>query len=365
MVGVFRNGEGRCVMLRAELDALLIREETDLSYECDKSMEDMRGQEQPVMHAAGHDLHMASMLAAATLMRNAVSHWHGTLVIVFQPNKVHAKGAQAMMDAGLYTISPVPDAIFAQHSGPYPAGHISFVHGPALMSWDTVKIKLYCSLGYRANPQTNTNPVTLASAFIDGLERLAENDHNCAHITVKKVHAESHDQNSASQVDLVLEIKTDDEDLRRRILAAIFPKAEEVCRQAGVEFPPRVETLARAPLTLNDPGLAGLVQDSFSRHFGEDKVRARTSLSFDCDDIARLAEPHGTPYVVWHLGRQVPSNVNHSDFEQLIREVPLNDSPLNAPAPRPTLQTGTDALALAALSLLSWTSEDEDRTSVW
>lgn len=122
-----------------------------------KTMKDIWGQTQPVMHAAGHDLHMASLLAAAGLMRQAVSCWQGTLVVVFQPDKVHAGGAQAMVSNGLYNIAPVPNAIFCQHSGPYPAGHIKLVDGPALMSADTVRVKLYCLLGHQANPQANFN----------------------------------------------------------------------------------------------------------------------------------------------------------------------------------------------------------------
>ncbi|KAK7730309.1 hypothetical protein SLS63_005879 [Diaporthe eres] len=278
VVGELCNGEGQCVMLRAELDALPIKEATNLPHACDKTMRDVWGQEQPVMHAAGHDLHMASLLAAATLMRDAMSYWQGTLVVVFQPNTVHTGGAQAMVDQDLYSIAPVPDAIFAQHSGPFPAGHINILKGPALMSADTVRIKLYCSLGCQANPQCNVNLVALASDLVDALERLAHSNQHYAHITVDAIHAGHPGQNSVSHVELVLDIKTDNESTRQYILGAIGPKAKEVCRNVGVRDPPEVEISSRAPLTLNNAHLAGVLQQSFLEHFGEDKHRM-TSLT--------------------------------------------------------------------------------------
>lgn len=357
VVGVLHNGEGRCVMLRAELDALPVREETDVPYKCYKTMKDIWGREQPAMHTAGHDLHMASLLAAAKLMRNAKSHWRGSLVVVFQPAKVHSTGAQAMVDHGLYNIAPVPDAIFAQHSGPYPAGHINVMDGPALMSADIVKIKLYCSLGYRANPQYIINPVTLASRLIDEVEKLAANIHSFAYIAVEQIHAGHPGQNSVKHVDLVLDVRTYDGEMRQNVLTAIGTKAEKVCHEAAVKDPPEVEIFSRAPLTLNDTGLAGTLRQSFGEHFGEDKVRARPPLSMACDDFSRLAAPHGIPYLMWHLGRQGPSEANFDESTQdFTDKIPYNDSPHNAPVIWPTLQTGTDALALAALSLLSSSS---------
>lgn len=356
VVGVLHNGEGRCVMLRAELDALPVREETDLPYKCYRTMKDIWGQEQPSMHAAGHDLHMASLLAAAKLMINARSHWRGILVVVFQPAKVHGTGAQAMVDHGLYNIAPVPDAIFAQHSGPYPAGHINVMDGPALMSADFVRIKLYCSLGYRANPQYTINPVTLASRLIDEVEKLAANLHSFAYIAVEQIHAGRPGQNSVSHVDLVLDVRTYDEEMRQNVLAAIGTKAEKVCHEAAVKDPPEVKIFTRAPLTLNEASLAESLRQSFGEHFGGDKVRARPPLSMACDDFSRLAAPHGIPYVMWHLGRQGPPEVNFDETQGFTDKIPYNDSPHNAPVIRPTLQTGTDALALAALSLLSWSS---------
>lgn len=240
VVGVLDNGEGQCIMLRAEMDAHPIEEATALPHACKNMSLDFAGDQRRVMHAAGHDLHMASLLAAATLMRTAVSHWRGTLVVVFQPNSVRGEGAQAMVDGGLYEIAPVPDAIFGQHSGPLPAGHINITDGPSLMSLDTVGIELRCSLGYQANPQCNTNPVALASELLIALDQLADNNRAQAHTSLDRMilgRSAYPGQQGVDAIDLTVSVRTDDDSMRRRILEAIEPRVREVCASTGIQDP--------------------------------------------------------------------------------------------------------------------------------
>ncbi|KAL1846578.1 hypothetical protein Daus18300_014222 [Diaporthe australafricana] len=355
VIGVLRNGQGQCIMLRAELDALPIREATGLPYACSKTMKDSWGLDQPVMHACGHDLHLASLLATATLMKEAESQWQGTLVLVFQPNEEHTGGAQAMVDEGLYDIVPVPDAIFGQHSGPFQAGHVRIRSGPVLVSADSVKIRLYSSLGHAANPQVNIDPVKVASALIlrsDEMAREASGG-EFASITVNEIHAGHPGQDWVSHVDLVLDVKTYSEDIRQKLLRGIRDMATKLSHEAGVPKPPTVTTSVRAPLTRNDEGLTEILRQSFIDHFGPEKV-GDALPKHPCEDFSRLAAPFGTPYVFWFFGRQDPV-----EFEEAVRadefldKVPINHSPFNGPVLRPTLQTGTDALALAALNFLS------------
>lgn len=358
VAGVLDNGDGQYVMLRAEMDAHPIEEATGLPYACKKMSLDYVGDQRRVMHAAGHDLHMASLLAAATLMRHAVSHWRGTLVVVFQPNSVHGEGAEATVKAGLYEIAPVPHAIFGQHSGPLGAGDINIMDGPSLMSLDTVGIELRCSLGYQANPQCNANAVALASELLIALDRLADNNSTQAHTSLDRMilgRSAYPGQQGVDAIDLTVSVRTDDDSMRRRILEAIEPRVREVCASTGIQDPSWVLIKERAPVIVNDASLAGALRQSFSRHFGQDKVYSTGPVHSDSEDFPRLAAPHGTPYVMWHLGRQGPSAAGPSGHRDFFREVPLNGSPFNAPALSalsPTLQTGTDALALAALGLL-------------
>lgn len=375
VVGILYNGRGRCVMLRAEMDALPIKEATGLPYACDmekyNTMTQWGVRMQPIMHACGHDLHMASLLAAAALMKEAVSRWQGTLVVVFQPDEEHTRGAQAMVDHGLYDIVPVPDAIFGQHSGPFQAGHINITGGPVLVSADTVKIRLYSSLGHAANPQVNADPALIASKLIVTMNDMLDNfldDGDFAAISVDTIHAGYRGQDWVSHADLVLDVKTYEHDLREKVLSTITFLAHNLCRKAQIAKPPKVTITSRAPLTRNDAGLAKTLKQSFSKHFGADKIGDAVP-KHPCEDFSRLAAPHNVPYVFWFFGRHDPA-----EFEEAVKEdrfldkIPLNHSPFNAPVLRPTLQTGTDALALAALSLLSKsgnarTSETGETTS--
>lgn len=366
VVGVLRNGKGRCVMLRAEMDALPIEECTGLPYACNKKMQDVLGREQPVMHAAGHDLHMACLLAAVTLLRQAVSQWQGTLIVVFQPSKVNFEGGKSMVDQGLYDIAPVPDAIFGQSTGPFAAGHINIRGGPVLMSEDIVSIRLYSSLGYRANPQVSLNPARQVAVLISLLNAAARAIGGETHVLfdVNEIHAGDPAQDWMSHLDLVLSVKAYDENLRRRFLEQIEMMALSVSRGNGIQEAPKVEVTARAPLTSNHSGLAETLRSSFGEHFGAGVMDERYT-DYPCEDFPRLAEPHDIPYVFWFLGRQEPHGFTAAiQADTLLDDVPHNNSPFNAPEFVPTLQTGTDTLALAALSLLSWsssqTSESEE-----
>lgn len=358
VVGVLRNGPGRCIMLRAELDALPIKEATSLPYACSRVMKDSWGLEKPAMHACGHDLHLAILLATATLMKEAASQWQGTLVLVFQPNEEHTGGAQAMVDQGLYDIAPVPDAIFGQHSGPFQAGHINIRSGPVLVSADSVKIRLYSSLGHAANPQVNIDPVKVASTLILKLDEMARevSGGEFASISVDEIHAGHPGQDWVSHVDLVLDVKTYSENIRQKLLEGIRDMATKLSSEAGVPRPPTVTTSVRAPLTRNNEKFAEILRLSFIEHFGSEKI-GDAIPAHPCEDFSRLATPFDTPYVFWFFGRQDPLEFEEAvQADKFLDKVPINHSPFNAPVLRPTLQTGTDALALAALNFLSGSS---------
>lgn len=376
VVGILSNGRGRCVMLRAEMDAQEVKEATGLPYACDWRKDPVLAKwcvnMQFVMHACGHDLHTASLLAAATLMKEAVSQWQGTLVVVFQPGEEHTGGARAMVDQGLYDIVPVPDAIFGQHSGPFQAGHINITGGPVLVSLDSIRVRMYSSLGHAANPQVNADPGLLASKLIvminDTMDRFLDDETFTAAVTVDEIHASRRGQDWVSHVDLVLNMKTYDDDMRQDFLYLVQFLAGKLCRKAKIARPPEVTMVSRAPLTRNDASLAETLRESFSRHFGADKI-GDAMPKYPCEDFPRLAAPHNVPYVFWFFGRHDPAEFEEAvKADQLLDKIPLNHSPFNAPVLRPTMQTGTDALALAALSLLSKSSskrasEEEEKAS--
>lgn len=142
VVGIFRNGPGKTVLIRAELDALPIQEQTDVPYKSTKRMVDRYGNERPIMHACGHDMNMAALLGASELLKAAESQWSGTLISLFQPDEEETGGAQAMIDDGLYETIPIPDVMLGQHVVPLPAGQIAVKSGPILVAADSVNVRV-------------------------------------------------------------------------------------------------------------------------------------------------------------------------------------------------------------------------------
>lgn len=147
VLGVLRNGPGKTILLRADMDALPIREATGLSYASTVTMPDVSGTIQPVMHACGHDMHITCLLAAAETLLELKTLWSGTLIVLFQPAEERGTGAKAMVDDGLYDIErhgiPVPDYVLGQHVMAMRAGSVGSRMGTIMAGADSMKIKLF------------------------------------------------------------------------------------------------------------------------------------------------------------------------------------------------------------------------------
>ncbi|KAI1132551.1 hypothetical protein F5Y10DRAFT_274708 [Nemania abortiva] len=351
VAGVLSNGDGETVLLRAELDGLPIEEATQVPYASTKRMLDAWGREQPTMHACGHDLHMVCLMASATLLKNAMDQWKGTLVVVFQPNEEHTGGAKAMLDDGLYDCVPIPDVVLAQHSGPFKAGTLNIRGGPVLVSADTVRINLFSTRGFDANPQVNIDPVKLASHIIlklDGLAKEVAGD-EYASISVNEIHAGHPGQDWVSHVNLTLDVKTYNPDIRQDLLERIRRGVIEASVGAGVTIPPEITCSVRAPLTNNSHTHAEALRKSFIQFFGECNI-GDDIPKHPCEDFSRLATVHGRPYVFWFFGREEPRRYEEAiQQDKFLDKIPLNHSPFNLPQLQPSLQVGADALSLAAL----------------
>ena len=170
VVGVFKNGSGPVVMLRAELDALPVPEKTGLSYASHVTTHDDRGVEVPVMHACGHDLHMAIGIGTAALLVQNKDRWHGTFIYVGQPAEERIGGAKAMIKDGLFTRFPKPDFAFAVHdSNGLPAGKVGYTPGFSASNADSVSVTVYGVGGHGAAPQETVDPVVIAARTIVSL----------------------------------------------------------------------------------------------------------------------------------------------------------------------------------------------------
>lgn len=345
VAGVFANGDGKTILMRAELDALPILEQTALPYKSTKRMIDRYGNERPVMHACGHDMNMAALLGAAALLKSAADKWSGTLVIVFQPDEEETGGAQAMVDDGLYDKVPVPDIMLGQHLVPLAAGKVAIRPGPALVAADSANVRITggpCPGG--PNPQQCVDPIAVAMQVIPGLEDAVRDEvgpDEDATVACWGFHAGIPGNDYVAHADLLLDIKTVKPDIRERVLALVEKRIRDECEAAGTPQPPTVKFSTRAPLTKNDHSVAGVIGQVFGGYFGARAVEMKFTRA--CEDFSTLGAAHGVPYAYWNFG---------GSNDTVEGAGPTNHSPLFAPVIQPTLQAGTDAMALAALTFL-------------
>ncbi|KAK0645421.1 hypothetical protein B0T16DRAFT_411141 [Cercophora newfieldiana] len=355
VVGVLRNGPGPVVLLRAELDALPIKEQTGLPFQSTEYMDDWWGRRQPVMHACGHDMHMASLMGAAELLRNARSEWSGTVMALFQPNEEHTGGAQAMLDDNLYErLGVQPDVVFAQHLMQIPSGSISIRPGPVLVSADTVRIRLFSSEGYASNPQVSVDIVVVASKIILALQELARElgKTGYASINTEEIHAGEAGADWVSHADIILDVKAYDAAIRSRLMQGIREIVEREAAASGAKKAPEITTSVRAPSTTNDPVLSQQLRGVFGGFFGSANILDDLP-SHPCEDFSRLATAVNAPYVFWFVGRADPEALRRAHEQgRVLDAIPIEHSPFNAPLIHPTLETGIHALSLAALSVL-------------
>src|ERR687886_1766006 len=189
VVGLLRNGEGPTVMLRADMDALPVREQTGLPYASTVTATDPSGRELPVMHACGHDMHVTWLVGTTTLLARAPDAWHGTVLAVFQPAEETAQGAQAMIDDGLFDRFPRPEVILGQHVMPAPAGELSYRAGTTQAAADSLEIRLFGRGAHGSMPESSVDPVVMAASTVLRLQTIVSREVAAAQAAVVTVGA--------------------------------------------------------------------------------------------------------------------------------------------------------------------------------
>ena len=354
VVGVLRSGEGPTVLLRADMDALPVREATALPYASAVTSTDGDGNEVPVMHACGHDVHVACLAGAARLMAEARGAWHGTLVTLFQPAEETGDGARAMVDDGLADLIPRPDVALAQHVLPFPAGTVATRSGPTLSAADSLRITVHGRGAHGSMPQAAVDPVVLAASIVLRLQTIVSRElapGDPAVLTVGSVQAGSKSNVIADSATLLLNIRTYSETTRAHALDAIRRIVAAECSASRSPRDPELQLYESYPLTDNDVAATERVSQAFRAHF-RDRLRPlpRQSASEDFSDIPASL---GTPYTYWGIGGVDPGT--YAEAERAGRvdvDIPVNHSAAFAPVLQPTLTTGTEALVAAALAWL-------------
>src|SRR3954463_2551228 len=277
VVGVLRNGSGPVVLLRADMDALPVREATGLPYASEATATDADGNEVPVMHACGHDVHVACLAGAARLLADGRQHWTGTLIALFQPAEEVGDGARGMLESGLADLIPTPQVALAQHVMPLRAGRVGTRAGAALSAADSMRITVHGRGAHGSMPQAAVDPVVLAAMIVVRLQTVVSREvapGETAVLTVGSLQAGTKSNVIPESATLQLNVRTFSDSTRTTILGAIerIVRAESAASDCPEE--PEVELFDRVPLTDNDTAATDRVAGAFADFFGEQAAPA-------------------------------------------------------------------------------------------
>lgn len=355
LVGVLANGAGPRIVLRADFDALPVRERTGLPYASTAHATGPDGSEIPVMHACGHDMHVACLLGALELLVRAKDAWSGTVVAVFQPAEEIGAGARAMVDDGLFDRFGVPEVVLGQHVVPLPAGALGYHAGPAMAATDALHVRLFGEGAHGSQPEASIDPVVMAAATVMRLQTVVSREiaaGETAVLTVGALNAGTKDNIIPDEAELKINIRTYTENVRRTVLEAVERIVNGEAQAAGARREPRITPTESFPVLVNDPAATERTMAAFRDHFGPGAVY-ETGPATASEDCGLLATAAGAPLCYWYFGGTDPAVFAKADEAGTVsRDIPSNHSPDFAPVIEPTLSTGVQALTVAALTWL-------------
>lgn len=353
VVGVLRNGDGPVVMLRADMDALPVKEQTGLPYASTVTAIDENGTEVPVMHACGHDLHVTCLLGAAAVFAADRDAWHGTVIAVFQPGEESGYGARAMVNDGLFERFPLPEVILGQHVGPGPAGLVATCPGVAMGATDSITVKLFGRGGHGSKPEAAIDSVVMAASLVLRLQSVVSREIAAQEpvvITVGKLHAGTTAAVIPDHAELGINVRTNSPAVRDKVLAAITRLAKAEAAAAGATTEPEITSVYHLPATVNDKQGTDRVAAAHRAFFGEGMVLpiGPTTASEDFGILGSAAE---VPSVYWFIGGFDPEAFAAAFAAgRLDEDIPQNHSSTFAPVIQPTLTVGVQTLVTAALA---------------
>jgi amidohydrolase len=353
VVAVLKNGNGATIMLRTELDALPVEERTGLPYASKVHSKDDAGRDVAVMHACGHDVHMASLLGTAEIMARSKNTWHGTLIMIGQPAEETIGGAEGMIKAGLFTRFPKPDAIVALHVGnELPAGTVSITPGIYNTNSDSVRITIYGKGGHGAAPHTTIDPIVTAARTILSLQTITSREvkpGELAIVTVGYIRAGTKNNIIPEQAEMGLTIRTYKQDVRKQVLAAIARIAKAEAEAAGATRDPSVEHYEGTDAVYNEPALAERLRAPLEAALGKDHVEITGPIT-PSEDFSYFVE-QGVPGFYFSLGGADPQKFAEAKAKG--EHLPSNHSSLFAPDVDPALHTGIAAEVAVLRNLLN------------
>jgi hippurate hydrolase len=355
VVGVLRNGAGPTVLLRADMDALPVAEQTGLPYASTARGIDSDGNDVPVMHACGHDMHVTCLLGALDLLTGARPAWTGTVLAVFQPAEEVGGGAEGMVAAGLFDRFGVPDVALGQHVAPIPAGILGVHPGPAFAASDSLHVRMFGRGGHGSRPETTVDPVVMAAATVLRLQTVVSREvaaADTAVVTVSSLRAGTKDNIIPDEAEFTVNIRSYAEPVRERVLAAVHRIIRAEAVASGAERAPEITVTDSFPVLRNDPAAADRTAAAFRAMFGAQRVVDPGPVSAS-EDFGVFGTASGSPSCYWVFGGiDAATFVAATQAGTVDRDIPSNHSPFFAPLVEPTIDTGVSAMACAALTWL-------------
>jgi hippurate hydrolase len=300
-------------------------------------------------------MHVTWLMGAASLLADTRDAWKGTLMLVFQPAEETGRGAQAMVDAGLVTRFPKPDVILGQHVMVGPAGSIGSRAGVITSAADSLQITMFGRGAHGSMPQASVDPVVMAAATVLRLQTIVSRElaaSEAAVVTVGSMQAGEKENVIPDEAVIKLNVRTFDQDVRTRVLAAITRIVNAEAAASGAPKPPEITPLDRYSLVSNDREATQRVLDAFRKHFGADRIREAKPTSAS-EDFGVFGAAWQAPSVFWFVGGTDPKKYAEAKQAGRVREIPTNHNPGFAPVLHPTLETGVATMVVAAHTWLA------------
>ncbi len=358
VVAILKNGAGPTVMLRTELDGLPVEEKTGLPYASKAHAKDDNGRDVSVMHACGHDVHMAALFGTASIMAHNKDSWHGTLMLIGQPAEETITGADQMIKDGLFTRFPKPDIGIAMHdTNNLSVGQVGITPGYAKANADSLKITVYGKGGHGAQPHTTIDPVLIAARIAVTLQSIVAREikpGDAAVITVGYIQAGTKNNIIPDNAQMGLTVRSFKPEVRQHLLAAIERVAKGEAIAAGAEKMPLVEKYESTGAVYNDPVLTKHLAATLEGVLGKGTVVTEDQI-MTSEDYSYFVE-QGIPSFYFTLGVADPQKL--AEAKASGKQLPSNHSPLFAPVAEPSIKTGMTAEVTILRDLLKGTPAD-------
>jgi amidohydrolase len=351
VVGVLKNGPGPTVLVRTDLDALPVTEQTGLPYASQATAIDPSGKTVNVMHACGHDVHMTCLVGTARWLAEHKDRWSGTVVLIGQPAEEMIGGARAMLDDGLYTRFPKPDFALALHVvNDQPTGTVTYTSGPALASSTSVDIIVKGRGGHGAAPHLTVDPILLAALLIVDLQSIVSREIDpieSAVLTVGSIHGGTKHNIIPSEVTLQLTLRAYTEEVRDQLVEGIKRRASGLATAHNAPAP-TINVLESTPPTINTPSLVSRVVPALARVLGESNVKEVDPV-MGAEDFG-LYSRGGVPIFMFRLGTIPPDRLKEAKTKG--EPLPSLHSAQYQPDPAPSIETGIRSMTAAVAELL-------------